>query len=253
MSTEPINPIKPPRCSFPHLPLDKSRAAGCLCARCLAKPEQKPAKKQSWHRREIRVEYERCRYPGLSPQRSFEGKSSKSCRCPRCVGWYFENRAAYHQNRKAARQASLEVSSPEPLVTRRRGETDTEWENREYLERKIRDDRRQRREAAEAARPLNRGTGKPLALEEEANAYAWRTRKAARDRCEALGITVMLTLNEAAAELEIYKQCYLQSHATRIPHHVDHRIPLSKGGAHHPDNLQILTATENLKKGSKIL
>jgi 5-methylcytosine-specific restriction endonuclease McrA len=40
---------------------------------------------------------------------------------------------------------------------------------------------------------------------------------------------------------------------TGIIHHVDHIIPLSKGGLHHQDNLQVLTATENIKKGNKLL
>jgi hypothetical protein len=35
--------------------------------------------------------------------------------------------------------------------------------------------------------------------------------------------------------------------------HVDHIIPLSKGGKHHIKNLQYLAASDNLRKGSKIL
>lgn len=35
-------------------------------------------------------------------------------------------------------------------------------------------------------------------------------------------------------------------------YHVDHIYPLSKGGLHHPDNLQILPSDLNLKKGSKV-
>jgi len=31
---------------------------------------------------------------------------------------------------------------------------------------------------------------------------------------------------------------------------VDHIKPVSKGGSNYPDNLQILTAEENLKKGA---
>jgi hypothetical protein len=34
--------------------------------------------------------------------------------------------------------------------------------------------------------------------------------------------------------------------------HVDHIQPISKGGLHHPDNLQVIPATENLKKNNKI-
>ena len=40
--------------------------------------------------------------------------------------------------------------------------------------------------------------------------------------------------------------------AAGTKHHVDHIIPLSKGGLHAPWNLQVLTATENLSKGSKL-
>lgn len=39
---------------------------------------------------------------------------------------------------------------------------------------------------------------------------------------------------------------------TGIKHHVDHIIPLAKGGPHLPWNLQVLTETENLRKGAKI-
>ena len=35
-------------------------------------------------------------------------------------------------------------------------------------------------------------------------------------------------------------------------YHVDHIIPIAKGGAHHISNLQYLPAKENLKKGAKI-
>ena len=37
-----------------------------------------------------------------------------------------------------------------------------------------------------------------------------------------------------------------------IEHHVDHIIPLAKGGPHLPWNLQVITKTENLSKGAKI-
>ena len=39
---------------------------------------------------------------------------------------------------------------------------------------------------------------------------------------------------------------------TGILHHVDHIIPINKGGLHCQTNLQVLTAAENLKKGDKL-
>ena len=51
----------------------------------------------------------------------------------------------------------------------------------------------------------------------------------------------------------IYRRCReMKREAGYIAYHVDHIFPLSKGGSHHPDNLQILTAAENLSKGAKI-
>ena len=62
-------------------------------------------------------------------------------------------------------------------------------------------------------------------------------------------------LNDEEKEeiLKIYKQSKQMTKTTGIQHHVDHIKPLSKGGEHHPSNLQILTAEENLKKGAKFV
>lgn len=49
----------------------------------------------------------------------------------------------------------------------------------------------------------------------------------------------------------IYKLCRALSEATGVQHHVDHIKPVSKGGMHVPDNLQILTQEDNLKKSNK--
>ena len=49
----------------------------------------------------------------------------------------------------------------------------------------------------------------------------------------------------------IYKRCQrLNRTLGFIAFHVDHIIPLSKGGKHHPSNLQILSAKDNLRKGA---
>ncbi len=65
--------------------------------------------------------------------------------------------------------------------------------------------------------------------------------------------TPPLTLTEHQQVAAIYKRCQDLTESTGIPHHVDHIMPLSKQGDHHPNNLQILTAAENMKKGAKIL
>lgn len=52
---------------------------------------------------------------------------------------------------------------------------------------------------------------------------------------------------------EIYCESKRLTEETGIPHEVDHIIPISKGGKHHEDNLQIITMSENRKKHTKIM
>jgi 5-methylcytosine-specific restriction endonuclease McrA len=68
-------------------------------------------------------------------------------------------------------------------------------------------------------------------------------------RARKLNALVHLTETERAAIAEIYRQRDLMTKLTGEQYHVDHVISLAKGGKHHPNNLQLLTAVENLKKG----
>ena len=77
--------------------------------------------------------------------------------------------------------------------------------------------------------------------------------RSAKRRTNIKNGSVNLTPEEKLRIREIYIKCKMISESTGIPHHVDHIIPVVKGGLHHPDNLQILTKFENLSKGSKIL
>lgn len=77
--------------------------------------------------------------------------------------------------------------------------------------------------------------------------------KTYRYRSKKFGDALVLTQEEHQRILSIYKECAKITEETGVPHHVDHIIPISKGGPHHPDNLQILTATENIRKGNKLL
>lgn len=49
----------------------------------------------------------------------------------------------------------------------------------------------------------------------------------------------------------IYRLCRLISEQTGIEHHIDHIVPISKGGVHREWNLRILPATENYSKNDK--
>jgi len=44
----------------------------------------------------------------------------------------------------------------------------------------------------------------------------------------------------------------LNEEAGFIEYHVDHIIPLAKGGSHHPANLQVISARDNVRKGAKV-
>ena len=50
----------------------------------------------------------------------------------------------------------------------------------------------------------------------------------------------------------IYIKCKEKNKRCKRTYHVDHIIPLSKGGAHHQDNLRIIPALENYSKKDKL-
>jgi hypothetical protein len=80
----------------------------------------------------------------------------------------------------------------------------------------------------------------------EAREYS-RNKHAARR-----GRKVPLTEQERQ-QLVILEQKRLHlTETTGIVHHLDHIMPLSKGGIHHPINLRIITAHENISKHNKV-
>jgi hypothetical protein len=61
-----------------------------------------------------------------------------------------------------------------------------------------------------------------------------------------------LTAVEMQQIRAIYRLRAKLSNETGTLFHVDHRIPISRGGLHHPDNLWVIPATENLRKHNKL-
>lgn len=99
-----------------------------------------------------------------------------------------------------------------------------------------------------------------LANRERRNSWAreWsKTRKhkfsakTAKRRALKLSQTPELTTEQASQVEYLYWLAKDLRAVTGETYHVDHIYPLAKGGLHHPDNLQVLPADINLKKGAK--
>ena len=95
-------------------------------------------------------------------------------------------------------------------------------------------------------RPVEAGKGKCRPCLDYNKAYMTSLGMAKRrDRMQT-----SLTANEQAKVRRIYAKRAMLTAKTGVMHHVDHVKPLAKGGRHHPDNLQILTAMANQLKGA---
>lgn len=55
----------------------------------------------------------------------------------------------------------------------------------------------------------------------------------------------------ARATMSFYVKARALTEDTGVKHHVDHKTPCARGGLHAPSNLQVITATENNRKGSR--
>ena len=83
---------------------------------------------------------------------------------------------------------------------------------------------------------------------ENADLRARHKADAARRKSLLKDAFLKLSDEEQKKILRIYKMAELISEHSGVVHHVDHWHPLAKGGQHHPDNLVIVKAEENLKK-----
>lgn len=63
----------------------------------------------------------------------------------------------------------------------------------------------------------------------------------------------VVSATEAMLIRRKYRIAHVLTVITRIAHHVDHIIPLARGGTHTLSNLQILPAKQNLQKSTTII
>lgn len=73
----------------------------------------------------------------------------------------------------------------------------------------------------------------------------------AKRRAKTRKVMPLLTADEQKSVRLLYRLARAISKRTGVKHEIDHRIPLSRGGLHHPDNLQILTKAKNRRKSNK--
>ena len=74
----------------------------------------------------------------------------------------------------------------------------------------------------------------------------------AERRAHKKNVSVLLSCVERTCIRAFYDTARFLKEITGETFHVDHVIPLSKGGLHHPRNLQVLRGVDNLRKGARI-
>jgi hypothetical protein len=109
----------------------------------------------------------------------------------------------------------------------------------------------EKREYRESNRQVIRDTQKVYRDSEKGrskNAEEARERRALKKNC-----TIPLTENERERLMLLEKTRRELSVETGKEYHIDHILPLSHGGIHHPMNLRILDGAENLLKNAKLI
>lgn len=76
--------------------------------------------------------------------------------------------------------------------------------------------------------------------------------RTSKRRARLKKVAVPLTPQEQAEVIAIYAKARALTELVGEPYHVDHIKPISKGGLHHPSNLQVLRGIDNLRKGNRV-
>ena len=76
--------------------------------------------------------------------------------------------------------------------------------------------------------------------------------KIGQQRVRKAGTSTELTPHQQHQVNQIYLLMRSLTLATGIQHHVDHYIPVTKGGSHAPENLWVIPAEQNRRKGATL-
>lgn len=176
--------------------------------------------------------FEELRKANRAARRSYREANRERVRAAHRA-WYGANA----ENRRAAVRAWKEANS-EKLRAARRSYREANRESvRAYHQAYYEANSKKQRVAVRVWRMAN---------PEKALAYN-SARRAKKIECLA-----HLTEGDRKTVVAFYKASRRVSKCLGIAFHIDHIIPLAKGGHHHPSNLQILPARINLRKHAKL-
>ena len=193
-----------------------------------------------------------CLFPQFAPSTAYRN----GCRCPRCEQEKRQaNARSYKKNRAKRRHKAKQY-----YVNHRQQIAEYSAAHKQEISLKNSKYHAQHRERINMRKQTWRDSPHGKALMQSRNAAYIQTphgkavsaAKSAKRRALKIKQTPKLNNIERQQMVAIYKRCQHLTESTGIPHHVDHRIPISKHGEHHPNNLQILTAEQNIKKGNRL-
>lgn len=187
------------------------------------------------------TKYIDCLYPNFTKFNAIK----KGCRCISCVNYNKEYMRKYYLKKK------------EKLLQRQKdyGRSFKNTENKRIYDKKHREKTKdKRRIQGKLYYSLNKKTIKLKQIEYNKTYGKFpstKARRAANCRARQANTKLPICPVEKQKIIDIYAKSQQISKETGIQHHVDHIIPISRGGKHLIENLQILTATKNLQKGNR--